>query len=90
MSSTVTVKIEVEKEALPALGVRNVGYVQIVSGLASEDTQIYSAISISEDGDLFSELNDQERHDLVRLFSSLVSSLQNDGEPSKQHNGMTR
>lgn len=44
--STLTVKVEVEKKALPALDVRNIGYVQIVSGLASEDTQISSAISI--------------------------------------------
>lgn len=82
MSSTLTVKVEVEKKALPALGVRNIGYVQIVSGWPG-DMQIYSAISISEDGVLLSKLNKQERHDLVRLFRSLVSSLENDGEPSK-------
>ena len=85
MSSTLTVKVEVEKKALPALGVRNIGYVQIVSGLASEDAQIYSMISISEDGVLLSKLNRQERHDLVRLFRSLVSSLENDGEPSRRN-----
>lgn len=83
MSSTLTVKVKVEKKALPALGVKNIGYVQIVSGLASEDAQIYSVISISEDGVLLSKLNKQERHDLVRLFRSLVSSLESDGEPSR-------
>ena len=79
MSSTLTVNVVIGKKAVPALGVRNIGYVQIVSGLATEDMQIDSTTSISEDGVLLSELNEQERHDLVRLFRSLVLSLENDG-----------
>jgi len=86
MSSTLTVNVVIKKKAVPALGVRKIGYVQIVSGLATEDMQIYSTTSISEDGVLLSELDEQEKLDLVRLFKSLVLSLENDGEPSRRNN----
>ena len=77
MSKSIAISIQVEKEVLPSLEDSHFVYIQKLLGLTPRERQVFSTISVSAVGVIVTDINTEERQELIRLFKSLALSLEN-------------
>ncbi len=71
-----TVKIEINKELLPVLKDSSFIYDLRQLGLTPDYDQQYTILSVKSDRPVFTSITQEERDELIRLFKSLVHSLE--------------